>query len=181
MYYYENQCGGCVYYDYQGDNSKGYCSWYRTYYYPGETCSHQKPREKSSGCYITTIVCNVLGLEDDCEVMQSLRGLRDCHLQNHEAGRIILLEYDVVGPEIAGLIEKEYKETGDKTLWQRIYDTYLTETSRLVLLGNYQKATEKYIEMVRNLKEYFAIPEHHIDIENYDQKNGGHGYIKKEV
>ena len=148
MYYYENQCGGCVYYDYQGDNSKGYCSWYRTYYYPGETCSHQKPREKSN---------------------------------NHEAGRIILLEYDVVGPEIAGLIEKEYKETGDKTLWQRIYDTYLTETSRLVLLGNYQKATEKYIEMVRNLKEYFAIPEHHIDIENYDQKNGGHGYIKKEV
>ena len=33
---YQYQCGGCVYYDFQGDYKKGYCSWYRSYYYPGD-------------------------------------------------------------------------------------------------------------------------------------------------
>ena len=33
--------------------------------------------------------------------------------------------------------------------------------------------------MVKRLKEYFAIPEHSIEMEDYDFKNGGHGYILK--
>ena len=28
---YEEKCGNCVNYDYQGDNEKGYCSYYGTY------------------------------------------------------------------------------------------------------------------------------------------------------
>ena len=35
---YETQCGGCIDYDFQGDNYKGYCSYYRSYYYPGDSC-----------------------------------------------------------------------------------------------------------------------------------------------
>ena len=69
---YQYQCGGCVYYDFQGDYKKGYCSWYRSYYYPGDNCSHQKPVNATSGCYITTIVCDVLGLDDDCSLLISL-------------------------------------------------------------------------------------------------------------
>lgn len=72
---YQYQCGGCVYYDFQGDYKKGYCSWYRSYYYPGDNCSHQKPVNATSGCYITTIVCDVLGLDDDCSLLNNLRSL----------------------------------------------------------------------------------------------------------
>ena len=78
---YQYQCGGCVYYDFQGDYKKGYCSWYRSYYYPGDNCSHQKPVNATSGCYITTIVCDVLGLDDDCSLLNNLRSFRDNILQ----------------------------------------------------------------------------------------------------
>lgn len=179
MYDYENQCGGCLYYDYVGDNTKGYCSWHKMYTWPGDTCNYQKPRQSSQGCYITTIVCDILGLDDKCEVLETLRGFRKYHLQASEKNRELLLEYDYVGPEIAGLIKKQYEEDKDKTLWSSIYNTYLLRASNCINRGDYREATKTYIYMVERLKDYFGIPEHDIKVENYDYTTGGHGYIKK--
>ena len=179
MYDYENQCGGCLYYDYVGENEKGYCSWHKIYCWPGDTCTYQKPRQSSAGCYITTIVCDILGLDDKCEVLETLRGFRKYHLQASEENRNLLLEYDYVGPEIAGLIKKEYEEDKDRKIWESIYNTYLVRTSNYINSGDYKEATKTYIYMVKRLKEYFAIPEHSIEMEDYDFKNGGHGYILK--
>ncbi len=177
--YYDNQCGGCVYYDFQGDNVKGYCSWYRTYYWPGETCDNQKPRNYSGGCYITTIVCDILGKEDGCEVLENMRRLRGEYLQKSEKFKGILMEYDYVGPEIAGLINKEYSETHDKEVWQGIYDTYLVSASESVKKNDFEGATNKYVQMVNSLKDYLGIKQKDISIDNYDYTTGGHGYVKK--
>lgn len=177
--YYDYQCGGCVYFDFQGDNEKGYCSWYKTYYWPGETCDHQKPRNYSSGCYITTIVCDILGKEDDCEVLENMRKLRSEYLQKDERFSSILMEYDYVGPEIAGLINKEFSETQDKEVWQKVYDNYLVRTCELVKENNFEEATNKYIQMVNSLKDYLGIKQKDITVPNYDYTTGGHGYIKK--
>ena len=62
---YEDKCGKCENYSFKGDNSKGYCSWYKTYYYPDDSCPHQKNKyEAQQGCYLTTIICNKLGYSD---------------------------------------------------------------------------------------------------------------------
>lgn len=173
---YENQCGNCKYYDYQGDNTKGYCSYYREYYYPGEECSHQDPRQKSysSGpCYITTIVCTLLGQKDDCEILRTLRKLREQMQQNPEC-RNLLYEYDTVGPQIAKCLE----EDKDYELANGMLDCYMIPTVYLTREGKYEEAIKKYATMTRALENYYGIKFDEKVPENYDQKNGGHGYVK---
>ena len=33
-------CGNCMYYEYEGKDRKGHCDWYKSYYYPEDSCSH---------------------------------------------------------------------------------------------------------------------------------------------
>lgn len=175
---YETQCGGCTYYDFQGDNTKGYCSWYKSYYYPGDSCSHQNPRESSSGCYITTIICDVLECPDDSSTLNILRNFRNDILQKDPKYLMLLMEYDVIGPKIANLIKDEYKKTQDKEIWILFYNFYLSATANLILENKYDEAVTRYKEMVSSLKEYFALDDQKITIENYDMSQGGHGKVK---
>lgn len=175
---YEEQCGGCTYYDFQGDNYKGYCSWYKSYYYPGDSCSHQNPREQgSSGCYITTIICDKLGYSDDCGVLNTLRGFRDNIMQKNCKYCRTLFEYDVIGPKIAGMIKED--NTTDQELWINFYNFYLQQTANLILNQQYDEAVARYTEMVNSLKDYYGINESIVEIaKNYDMSQGGHGKLK---
>ena len=176
---YETQCGGCTYYDFQGDNCKGYCSWYKAYYYPGDSCSHQKPREASGSCYITTIICNVLGFDDHCPVLDDLREFRDHVMQKSENYKDLLQEYDSIGPDIAYFIEKEYEKTQDKEMWIQFYNFYLVPTANFVKKKEYHQAVYRYQEMVMALKEYFGIRDDvRTMVPNYDYTQGGHGKVK---
>ena len=111
---YEGKCGKCVNYSFTGNNSKGYCSWYKTYYYPDDSCTHQKNRyEPQQGCYLTTIICNKLGYSDDCFVLNTLRSFRDNVMQKNIEYKDMLMEYDTLGPVIAQNIanDKENNNT----------------------------------------------------------------------
>lgn len=177
-YNYEDQCGSCVYFNFQGDNYKGYCSWYKAYYYPGDGCSHQKSRNASGGCYITTMVCDVLEYKDDCDALNTLRMFRDNILQKDETYKNLLVEYDYVGPQIAGLIKREYNKTHDKTLCRSCYDNMLVPTVNYIKVGQYDKAIKKYMLMVDILKDYFELPQNiNQFIDGYDMTNGGHGKV----
>ena len=126
---YEGKCGSCANFEeakgnqlYDTGNScyvKGFCTWYRSYYYPDDSCvSHYKSRPSSSNCYITTLVCNRLGKEDNCEELETLRKFRNDVLQEDEKYASILFEYDTVGPQIA----KELC-TEDQTIINKIFNT----------------------------------------------------------
>lgn len=175
---YETQCGGCTYYDFQGDNYKGYCSWYKSYYYPGDSCSHQNPRETTSGCYITTIICDVLGFADNCMVLDKLRYFRNNVMQKDSKYNSILLEYDTVGPKIAYFIQEEYKKNDDKEIWIQFYNFYLQPTANYIAEGNFDYAVGRYQEMVMALKDYFGFSDENIIVSNYDYTKGGHGKVK---
>lgn len=176
---YETQCGGCTYYDFQGDNYKGYCSWYKSYYYPGDSCSHQNPRETTSGCYITTIICDVLGFADDCMVLDKLRFFRNCVMQKDPKYSSLLLEYDTVGPEIARSIKEEYSKNKDKEIWIQFYNFYLQPTANYIVNGDFDDAVNRYQEMVVSLKDYFGLKDYNPTVSNYDYTKGGHGRVKK--
>ena len=172
---YETQCGNCKWFDYQGDNSKGYCNYYREYYYPGEECSHQEKRrdsEESSNCYITTIVCNLVGFSDECKILKELRAFRN-KMQQDPKYREILFEYDSVGPKIAKNLVK-YKEFD---LANGMLDAYIFPTIELLREGKEEEAVKKYVTMTRALEDYYGIKPEEIVPENYDQKNGGHGKV----
>ncbi|MBO5138312.1 MAG: hypothetical protein J6B89_01560 [Bacilli bacterium] len=175
---YINRCGDCEYYQMPRNKyDKGYCEYYNTYYYPEDSCNHQKPMTNVSTCYITTMVCNVLGLEDDCEVLLNLRSFRDNILQRNISYIPILMEYDTIGPEIAKSINEEYRETNDQTICKGMYNKFLVPTSEMIAAKNYQGAIRKYMEMVQVLKEYYGIQTPQQIIENYDNSQGGHGKI----
>ena len=158
---------------------KGYCSWYQAYYYPGDKCSHQKPNGSSSSsfCYITTIICDKLGFDDDCVVLNTLRDFRNNTLQKNCKYFPILFEYDVIGPKIAEMIKND--TATDQELWVQIYNFYLSATANFHREGKTDDAVKRYQEMVVALKEYYGIKEQITEIaKGYDASQGGHGIVK---
>lgn len=179
---YINRCGSCRHFEAGAcinQNTKYYCDWYKAYYYPDDSCDHYSTTAPT--CYITTMVCDVLGYGDDCEGLKVLRDFRDNVLQKNVAYLPLLMEYDVVGPQIAHCIKEEYDKTHDKELWQKCYEHYLVPTIDFIKNNEFDKAIIKYNNMINSLKVYFGITDQKITIENYDMSVGGHGYIKKKA
>ena len=181
---YDNQCGSCDNFEdsrkdtaYDTSNPsyiKGYCSWYGTYYYPSDSCSsNYRPRGgSSSGCYITTMLCNRLGLEDDCCELETLRDFRDNVLQQNIQYQELLYEYDTIGPVIASHLEKE-----DISIIEKIFETYIKPVIGLLKEGKGEAAVSKYVEMTCSLEEYYGISDEQTVPENYDYSHGGHGKV----
>ena len=108
-----------------------------------------------SGCYITTMVCEILGYEDDCELLSTLRKFRDNYLKkNLDKFLPILQQYDFIGPIISNCLRcKEDKEEFSLN----ILKYYLIPCVREIENNNYDKAIEIYKEMVLLLTNVFGI------------------------
>ena len=184
---FEGQCGNCKdFKDKDNDNKpfdtkwakyeKGHCVRYGCFYWADDTCSKQNDRDKPdygfNPCYITTVVCNILGYNDDCGVLQSLRNLRDNVMQKDEKYAKTLYEYDTVGPKIASKLQ----EDKDIELATALYNFYLVPTALLVNEEKYDEAVHRYQEMTTGLKDAFGIDET-VMPQNYDVKKGGHGLV----
>ena len=187
---YEGECGSCEdFYQCRGswdtpydvnDTEKGYCSYYKTTYWPDDSCGHYSKRGSYHGgpCYITTIVCNILGFDDNCEVLNNLRNLRDNFMQKREEYKKDLYDYDTIGPIIAKILADDFNETKDNTVANTIYKNYLVPTSEQVKDNNYLGAIYTYKNMTNILKETYNIKTNDEISKDYDQSIGGHGYIK---
>lgn len=182
---FEGKCGDCEYFKDKDDDNKafnvnwakyekGHCTWYGCYYWADDTCSNQKKRGSYtfSLCYITTVVCNILGYSDDCGILQSLRSLRDDAMQKDEKYRKTLYEYDTIGPKIA----RKLQEDRDTELATALYNFYLLPTALLVQDKKYDEAVTRYEEMTTGLKDAFGIEEVAMP-DNYDISKGGHGLV----
>lgn len=179
---YETQCGNCVYYDFKGDNYKGHCSYYGSYYYPGDSCSHQKKRESTSSCYITTIVCNLMGNNDSCAVLNTLRSFRDNFLQKDEKYAKILYEYDTIGPLIASCLNEQFSkmDKNDKEFNKVKYlYNYLEAINVLIKNKEYNYAISKYEDLTLSLKDYYGIKSVNNVKDDYNFEKGGHGKVYK--
>ncbi len=202
---YEGQCGSCGRFQdksknipYDTRNSeyiKGFCNWYRSYYYPTESnCDHYVGRSSSSGgCYITSIVCDVLGYSDNCDVLTTLRNFRNNVLQKDEKYISLLYQYDTLGPLIADSIADnyvdnrkrgyypaksimgQYLQSCDKTFIRGIYDSFILPIVGFIKNGDNDKAVSQYIRMTSFLQECYGIDYDEEIPSNYDFQNGGHG------
>lgn len=182
---YVGQCGTCIYFEdmhgnpYDKTNAdyvKGFCTWFRASYYPDDHCdSHYRSRGSSgSNCYITTMICNILGQEDTCEALETLRSFRNDVLQKDENYAPILHEYDTVGPKIA-----EKLSTEDKDFVQNIYDCFIVSIVSYIQQEKKEEAISKYVEMTKSLEDCYGISYDNKMPLVYDYKNGGHGIYQK--
>lgn len=159
-------CGNCAHYDL---NQKEY---WGDRFYCTEKCKYKESNEKAcysfvkrpekgyqpAGCFITTAVCEVLGYSDDCELLVTLRSFRENYLKKTKEGRMILQEYDQVGPIISDYIRQE------PTINSIILTTkYIIPCVDLIKKQNYAKAIAIYINMVQTLKEQYNLTEFRVD------------------
>lgn len=184
---YENKCGSCYWLRDMNDdntmfcgtsNEKGHCIYLKNCYYPDDTiCSHYQNKNSyvpGGGCYITTIVCDMLGFDDKCNILETLRKFRKNVMQTSSEYKEILYEYDTVGPKIS----KSLKEDNDLELVNGILDFYILPTVDLIKKHNYKEAVLRYKNMTSSLENYYGIEYNGEVPTNYDYKNGGHGYQK---
>ena len=172
---YETKCGNCNEHEETENDWQIYCKRYKQYFNKDESCSYQQRinrSEESSNCYITTIVCNLVGFSDDCKILKELRAFRN-KMQQDPKYREILFEYDSIGPKIAENLMK-YKEFD---LANGMLDAYIFPTVSSLREGKEEEAVKKYLTMTRALEDYYGIKPEEIVPTNYDQKNGGHGKV----
>lgn len=142
------------------DKEEAWCTERRQYYNINDkACSTYFKYDEarcgtSSNCYITTIVCNVLGYSDKDFSLQILRNFRNNYLKNQESFIPILYEYDTVGPIISQYIKNE---KNSKKIAMFLWDNYLLPTVEKIKQSKAEDAISKYIEMVQLLKKIYCV------------------------
>lgn len=121
---------------------------------------------------MTTITCEILGYEDDCSTLQTLRMFREEVLKKDEKYHDLLCEYDIVGPLIAAAIRNSLKP---QTISKFLFDTYIKPTEICIVNHKIDLAISIYKYMVEELKHLCGIPKMTYD-ENIEPT--GKGYVK---
>lgn len=112
------------------------------------------PGFNRSGCYITTIICNILGYEDNCEVLQLLRDFRDNYLKRNEEFFTMLYEYDKIGPIIS---DKLISDIDSKRIAMELLQNFIIPCAQNIKVNNYDEAIFIYKNMVNMLKVKYNL------------------------
>ena len=162
-------------------DSDTYYKYCRDYNY--SDCPVYKRDSSSSPCFITTIVCDILGKNDDDKVLNNLRMFRGNILQKDKEYYEILMDYDTIGPVIACCISHDKEK---EKMAQGLYDIVLSKVSKNIEEKDYEKAINNYQVMVLSLISYYGLKkeynyerDNNYDLSNFDAKNAGHGRKRK--
>ncbi len=109
------------------------------------------PDSKNRGCkccFVTTAVCQSLGLPDDCEELTTLRWFRDEVLAQTREGRGDIATYYDVAPGIVRAIDRR----GDASArYRALYEKRIRPAVMAIQRGHFRAAHELYREMMREL------------------------------
>lgn len=104
-----------------------------------------QPREKKSGCFLTTAACRFKELPDDCYELSVLRKFRDEKLMATADGAQMVENYYQIAPGIA-------QELVCKHDLEYVWNTVL-ECVRCIEQGHDDHAVKAYSEMVFRLQQ----------------------------
>ena len=143
-------CRDCTYFEvWKGE---GYCNYWRKNTPGDDTC--QKDTSGGGGCYITTALCGILGMEDACPVMETLRGFREGTLRGDPRYAPILAEYDTVGPRISARL---WADPERETVALRLREDAILPICGLIQAGCASEAVAMYKGMVVGLRDRYGL------------------------
>lgn len=146
-----------------------YYRYCRNYSY--DECPIYKHQE-SSGCFITTVACQILGKEDQDPILNDLRNFRSNVLQKDEKYYDILKEYDVIGPMVADALVND--KDRDK-IASVLYQDVILPVHLLIQKSDYEKAVESYYVMTLMLVNYYGLKHEYNDLKD---KNYGYSSVE---
>lgn len=126
-------------------------------------------------CYLTTIMCQILGYSDNNYYLQTLRKFRNEKMKTNVNYLPLLVTYDVIGPQI---VNKLNKDPHKKEIATAYFDHYITKSVTAIEEGRNQTAINIYIGMTNALAEHYNINTNIImpDLNEIDINSLGHGY-----
>jgi len=150
-----------------------YYRYCRNYSY--DECPIYKYTE-SSGCFITTVACQILGKQDNDPILNNFRNFRDNVLQKDEKYYDTLKEYDTIGPVLADCI---INDKDKEKLALGIYETLINK-NELIDKKEYDLAVVVYTAMTLSLECYYGLEKVCDQIRNNDYEEiepslSGHG------
>ena len=129
----------------------------------------------NSGCYITTMLCNILQKEDNNIYLNTLRRFRDEILQKSTDGSKILVEYDVVGPMIASNLAQDHARISIATT---LFNNFIVPSVVCINNGWYEDAITLYKGMTERLMNFYHIEyTETINLDMIDVTKSGHGRL----
>jgi len=196
-------CAECTYLDLSDYNSSGaywcdkklerhlatdpecgsFCRAYRRSYSAiSNAIDYSNSKNSGGNCYLTTMLCNILGMDDNNIYLKTIREFRNNILQKNEKYKQLLVEYDIIGPKIA---EALYNDPLKDKIAKIYFENSIIPITLLINNKEYDKAINLYSKMTLNLKNFYSINNISIsveDINNADIEKSGHGkYIQKKI
>lgn len=109
---------------------------------------------KKSGCFLTTLACEVLEYEDDCYELETLRDFRESYLEGLSWGKHLLERYEEYSLLLVPLVREDYDS---KRTCQFVMDKYIRVAVKCVEQQNFIKAVEIYRGMISYLAEKYNV------------------------
>lgn len=106
-------------------------------------------KSKGSFCFISTVVCDYLGKDDNCAELQMLRNYRDSWLRNQPDGQKLIAEYYNQAPL---LVSKLQLSQDYETHCQYLWDHYLNPCFKLIEDEDFDECKNLYMAMYQYLK-----------------------------
>ena len=196
-------CGECTYLDISSGNSSGafWCekklerhlatdiecgSFCRAYSRSSSSINnaieYSNNHNSGGGCFLTTMICKLLKLQDNNIYLETMRNFRNNILQKDEKYKSLLVEYDVIGPKISNALENDI--IGEKIAIACFYK-YIKPITTYITNKEYENAVNLYIDMTTTLKRIYNLEGKNIsivEINNADIEKSGHvKYVQKKI
>lgn len=141
-------CGACEEYEFENEDKKNYCRYYKSYYYKEDSCRNQKDAETSSsgGCFLTSACMHAMmeKFDDSCHELTILRWFRDNHVTNEDVEL-----YYCIAPRIVTAIDKA---ENTHAIYQDIYNRVVSVCVKAIEQGEYDFAYSVYRNAVLDLQ-----------------------------
>lgn len=104
----------------------------------------------TSGCYITTAVCEEYGKPDDCYELTMFRQFRDNWLVSQPDGKALIQRYYDTAPTIVVQIDRQ-SNRGE--IYRHLHDVYLSNCLKYIEAGKNEQCRDLYVSMMEYLFE----------------------------
>lgn len=155
-----------------------FCEAYSRSRYTRENMYDNSRQHQSSGCYLTTAMCNILNYPDDNYYLQTLRTFRDTVLKQNYKYIPILLSYDVIGPQIAYNLMNDEKRVEIAT---SLFNNYITASVTAIENNKTNDAINIYTAMTQSLADKYNINTNIVITNEININDLGHGRTRKKV